>query len=681
MVVEIPIILAADENYAKYMYITILSALENKNDKTIYKFFLLVPKEFEEKTSNYFYDLEKKYKNTSIKFVEMREDFQNHTMSIRHITSPTYYRLRAAELLRSYDKSIYLDVDVIINKDLSELYDIELGDNYIAGVKAATYIMKKYNLKYYKSIGLPETSQYINAGVTLWNLAKIREDNLSEKLFELSMQNFSSMDQDVINVAFYNNIKHLDLKYNLMTKYDNFQKPKRSEYKKLAEIYGDENIKNALKNPVIIHYADQRKPWNCDSVMLSKYWWRYAKMSPYYKEIYKTYRKKYPRIKQVFQVTNVGVHKVITFCGVKIKIKNKRKEFELSLKNQIQGVEKQVKMLKDQTKDIFESRFEKCQEELKSTRNYIETIFESQKLSSRFEKERCRELYEQIDKENFLKLYQNLIKNLDDNSIDCVSKILSRVQQIATSNNARFDIFTEEEIKQFKNLKKEFHSQIIKISDEVWAYKQYLLPIKHFESSVFYYKHQLGDLKNIDSFKDKDIIDAGGFIGDSAIVFSPYTNGNVYTFEPTTQNYNMMLETIKLNESKNIVPVKLGLGSKDEVLEINIDSSASSINRVLHENLQKESIHITTLDKFVEEHNLKVGLIKVDIEGFEQEFLRGALNTIKTQKPTLLLSIYHNADDFFNIKPFIESLDLGYSLKIVRPNDGGVRGETLLICE
>ena len=143
----------------------------------------------------------------------------------------------------------------------------------------------------------------------------------------------------------------------------------------------------------------------------------------------------------------------------------------------------------------------------------------------------------------------------------------------------------------------------------------------------------------------------------------------------------MMLETIKLNESKNIVPVRLGLGSKDEVLEINIDSSASSINRVLHENLQKESIHITTLDKFVEEHNLKVGLIKVDIEGFEQEFLKGALNTIKTQKPILLLSIYHNADDFFNIKPFIESLDLGYSLKIVRPNDGGVRGETLLICE
>lgn len=357
MVVEIPIILAADENYAKYMYITILSALENKNDKTIYKFFLLVPKEFEEKTSNYFYDLEKKYKNTSIKFVEMREDFQNHTMSIRHITSPTYYRLRAAELLRSYDKSIYLDVDVIINKDLSELYDIELGDNYIAGVKAATYIMKKYNLKYYKSIGLPETSQYINAGVTLWNLAKIREDNLSEKLFELSMQNFSSMDQDVINVAFYNNIKHLDLKYNLMTKYDNFQKPKRSEYKKLAEIYGDENIKNALKNPVIIHYADQRKPWNCDSVMLSKYWWRYAKMSPYYKEIYKTYRKKYPRIKQVFQVTNVGVHKVITILGVKLKIKSKKlveRQRFASLENRINVVKEEITELNSENKKLCE---------------------------------------------------------------------------------------------------------------------------------------------------------------------------------------------------------------------------------------------------------------------------------------------------------------------------------------
>ncbi len=94
-----------------------------------------------------------------------------------------------------------------------------------------------------------------------------------------------------------------------------------------------------------------------------------------------------------------------------------------------------------------------------------------------------------------------------------------------------------------------------------------------------------------------------------------------------------------------------------------------------------EEIEITTLDKFVKENNLNVGLIKVDIEGAEQDFLKGALNTIKTQKPTLLLSIYHSMDDYLSIKPFIESLNLGYRFRVYHPDDGKVMFETLLICE
>ena len=142
-----------------------------------------------------------------------------------------------------------------------------------------------------------------------------------------------------------------------------------------------------------------------------------------------------------------------------------------------------------------------------------------------------------------------------------------------------------------------------------------------------------------------------------------------------------MLKTIELNESKKIVPINKALGSKDEELEIYLQDSGSSINRVITENPAKEKIQVTTLDKFVKENNLEIGLIKVDIEGFEQEFLKGAFETIKAQKPTLLISIYHNASDFFDIKPMIESWNLGYKFRIVKPIDGGIRGETLLIAE
>ncbi|HBC93028.1 MAG TPA: hypothetical protein DCZ10_09055, partial [Pelotomaculum sp.] len=56
-----------------------------------------------------------------------------------------------------------------------------------------------------------------------------------------------------------------------------------------------------------------------------------------------------------------------------------------------------------------------------------------------------------------------------------------------------------------------------------------------------------------------------------------------------------------------------------------------------------------TLDEYVAKHQLDVGLIKVDIEGTEREFLKGAKQTIMSKRPILLISIYHTADDFLDI--------------------------------
>jgi FkbM family methyltransferase len=167
----------------------------------------------------------------------------------------------------------------------------------------------------------------------------------------------------------------------------------------------------------------------------------------------------------------------------------------------------------------------------------------------------------------------------------------------------------------------------------------------------------------------------------SAIVLQDYTDDKVYSFEPTNKYYDYLRQTIDLNHSNKIIPIKKALGSKEEQTEIYLQGSASSINRKIHTNCLTEIIETTTLDKFVSENKINVGLIKVDIEGFEQEFLKGAYETIKSQKPTLLISIYHNASDFFDIKPMIESWDLGYKFRIIKPVDGGIRGETLLIAE
>lgn len=125
-----------------------------------------------------------------------------------------------------------------------------------------------------------------------------------------------------------------------------------------------------------------------------------------------------------------------------------------------------------------------------------------------------------------------------------------------------------------------------------------------------------------------------------AIVFErDFSDKNIYSFEPTKQRYELMLHTLKLNNSFRVIPVNNGLGSQNSTIKIDTDTASS----VFTDNYDKlEYIEITTLDSFVKEHNLQVGFIKVNTEGFEMEFLKGAKETICTQKPAMLLSIYHS---------------------------------------
>ena len=80
---------------------------------------------------------------------------------------------------------------------------------------------------------------------------------------------------------------------------------------------------------------------------------------------------------------------------------------------------------------------------------------------------------------------------------------------------------------------------------------------------------------------------------------------------------------------------------------------------------------------------MEIGLIKTDIEGAEPDFLAGAKKTICGQKPILLIGICHTAHDFFEIKPLIESWNLGYRFSIYKPalTYGGAISDTVLVAE
>ena len=80
----------------------------------------------------------------------------------------------------------------------------------------------------------------------------------------------------------------------------------------------------------------------------------------------------------------------------------------------------------------------------------------------------------------------------------------------------------------------------------------------------------------------------------------------------------------------------------------------------------EQTVTITTVDRMVNEHKIEPSIIKLDVEGAERETILGAMETIKHFRPVLILSVYHHPKDFFEIKPLIESLDLGYHFLLRR---------------
>ena len=285
---------------------------------------------------------------------------------------------------------------------------------------------------------------------------------------------------------------------------------------------------------------------------------------------------------------------------------------------------------------------------------------------------------------NFYQKYLNLIKNFDNESIEIINNIVGKICNYNDIDEPVY--FSQSQSQKIKELSEEYNNKIIKINKELFIYDKYILPKNHFEIEVFYDKSGMNYIKNINQVKNKNIIDAGGYIGDSAIVFSDYTDKNVYSFEPFLQNYNLMLKTIELNKKNNIIPVNMALGNENK--EISIYSNSDTANSGLSVETKQSDINsfenkvkMVTLDSYVKENNIEVGLIKTDLEGFEQSFLKGAIETIKEQKPVLIISIYHNYRDFFEIKPMLENLNLGYKFRIIKNRLNKVIAENKLLAE
>ena len=298
------------------------------------------------------------------------------------------------------------------------------------------------------------------------------------------------------------------------------------------------------------------------------------------------------------------------------------------------------------------------------------------------EREFVRSTWASCFDESQVDRYARLIANLDDESVETVCLILGRVRKMLEEDDIDSDMFSEEELKQIRMLRDHFYPLIVKLADDVYAYRNYYLPTDHFEPSVFYYKHGIDLLRNRESVKGRDILDIGGFVGDSVLVLEELEPRRIHTFEAEPHNYALMQRTMELNKIDNVVLENLAVGDKKGELHLNVMESATTcLNVSSHTYTDSISVPMITIDDYVRENDVDVALIKVDIEGAEPLFLEGAKETIAKFRPIILLSIYHNSHDFFELKPLIESWNLDYVFRVYRPPIETPTTEVLLIVE
>lgn len=137
--------------------------------------------------------------------------------------------------------------------------------------------------------------------------------------------------------------------------------------------------------------------------------------------------------------------------------------------------------------------------------------------------------------------------------------------------------------------------------------------------------------KNIKS--DYTVIDAGANIGYYSVLFSRLADkGKIIAFEPT-KTYEMLCDNLTYNSCDNVTVEKMALGkSTGEIVD--------NIFRIWGEPSECDKYAFTTLDDYVESKAIdKLDVIKVDVDGFEYDFLVGAKNTLARFNPYIIIEL------------------------------------------
>ncbi len=192
------------------------------------------------------------------------------------------------DLFKDCQKVVYLDTDIIVRRDIAQLYDTQLGDCLIAAAVDADFAGQcngaNMDTAHYcaKVLKLSSPSAYVQAGVIVFHISEMRKKISVKKLMRMAEhRNYMYSDQDILNIVCQGRIKLLDMAWNVMA--DSGRG--RADVIRQAPRSILQDYERARKDPYIIHYCGSAKPWKYPGGDFAEEFWEAARQTPYYEQL------------------------------------------------------------------------------------------------------------------------------------------------------------------------------------------------------------------------------------------------------------------------------------------------------------------------------------------------------------------------------------------------------------
>ena len=265
---EIPIFFTVDDKYAPFLAVAMQSLVDNASDENMYIINIMTTAMNEENRTKI-----NKYERKNVKILyhdvtDLANNIKDKLYTRDYYSISTYFRLFIPNMFKQYDKALYLDSDIVILDDIANLYNVDIGNNYVGAapddVIATEQIFRDYAEKV---VGCSSYKTYFNAGILIMNLKEMRDNDFENKFLHLldTVKYYVAQDQDYLNRFCKGRVTILSTDWDRMP----------VNLDKVNDI-------DTLK---LVHFNLAFKPWHFDNIPYQEYFWEYANKTEYIDQI------------------------------------------------------------------------------------------------------------------------------------------------------------------------------------------------------------------------------------------------------------------------------------------------------------------------------------------------------------------------------------------------------------